>query len=238
MCKGSLIHHQHCGVAAELLGNATTRQVQRCACLNAAFPVAHCNFTRDAKLLSSFNEGAWGDIPDSRTAQPAHSRSASAAHTTSGHSCTPGRPAHSRCAAAYRTSCSDDTAGVLQLGTVHTCGRHTEQLPHGGAAAVLAHCLLKETDCLLKTHCRPAHLKSPHTFKLSWLPFSMYTAPPCLRACLSRSLNRRTMPAQIRRQPAGTIGGVGACRSRKPCISNCRHLVEQRLVCDLTQARD
>lgn len=115
----------------------------------------------------------------------------------------PGRPAHSRCAAAYRTSCSDDTAGVLQLGTVHTCGRHTEQLPHGGAAAVLAHCLLKETDCLLKTHCRPAHLKSPHTFKLSWLPFSMYTAPPCLRACLSRSLNRRTMPVQKEQEAAG-----------------------------------
>lgn len=89
MCKGSLVHHQHCGVAAELLGNATTRQVQRCACLNAAFPVAHCNFTRDAKLLSSFNEGTWGDIPDSRTAQPAHSRSACATHTTSGQSCTP-----------------------------------------------------------------------------------------------------------------------------------------------------
>jgi hypothetical protein len=63
-------------------------------------------------------------------------------------------------------------------------------------------------------HWRPgAHLKSPHTFKLSWLPFSMYTAPPALRACTSKSRSSRRMPAGDTTTGHTGKGGAVSCKA-------------------------
>lgn len=56
------------------------------------------------------------------------------------------------------------------------------------------------------------HRKSPATFKLSWLPLSMYTAPPCCRACRSSSRSSSTEPAGQEQGEGGGRARLGALR--------------------------
>lgn len=108
---------------------------------------------------------------------------------------------------ACHTPSRRGTTPACRWAHINKCLSHTSMsnpLPASSyqqRVAVLRHMLNQDPG----TGCA-AYLKSPQTFKLSWLPLSMYTAPPSLRACLSRSRSKRTMPAATTMQATRSLG--------------------------------
>lgn len=73
----------------------------------------------------------------------------------------------------------------------------------GNGAWLVINVAANRTGCCPPSPVAPAmrqhqriHRKSPATLRLSWLPLSMYTAPPCCRACRSSSRSSSTEPAE------------------------------------------
>lgn len=167
MCKRCVIHDQNCWITGQLSGYAAAWQVQCCTGLDTAIPVAHGDFTWDAKLLSCFDESARSDIPGANDAT-SQTIAAVADDTSLG-----------RRSASVPYS-NEPKRPPMPTMPVCSCSK-SRHIKHEG---------LHSSE--LKPH---AYLKSPQTFKLSWLPFNMYTAPPCNLACWSSCRNNLKMPA-------------------------------------------